>query len=168
MKDCKNEAEKTDQVIKWLCDHFYFDLEVWGTGIDGRRRRIDAIITPFDTEQWARPDIKFGVEIKRPGEQLNLSGMVNLVSQSIAYSMTNWDGYGKLPILMCSLEFDPTYCNSNGEMVIRHLLTKYNVGDLRYRTYMKTWEIVFGSERIWTLNQGTTGHGKRWMFKNEA
>ena len=168
MEDYKTETEKRNRVEDWLCDHFLFEHEVWGTGIDGRRRRIDSIITPLNTSEWARPDIKFGVEYKRPGEYLALSGMVNLVSQSIAYSMTEWDGYGRLPILMWSLELDPTYCNHNGEMVNRHLLTKYNVGDLRYLKRSKTWEIRFGSERIWTLSDGTTGHGKRWKFQNRA
>jgi hypothetical protein len=153
-------------ILNKLKEDFYIKQEVWGTHIEGGKLRIDALIKPKDTSEWANKDIVFGLEFKSPSRLIKLGDQCHYVKQAIDYSYTKFDKHGYVPILICPrIEFDESYSRKDDANLVRHLLCKFNVGELDYqeRGHHHGLGIKMASKYIWSST--TMGDGKTRLFK---
>lgn len=90
-----------DRVLPLLEPHFHIHREVTGHHPIGKRLRIDAILVPRDSTDWARPDIALGVEFKR-STAAGRKDSSKVIRQCMDYTVTDWKGFGiGLPIFFC-------------------------------------------------------------------
>jgi len=90
-----------DQVLPRLEPHFHVHREITGQHPLGKRLRIDAILVPRDSNQWARPDIALGVEFKRH-TATGRKDSSKVIRQCMDYTITDWKNFGVgLPIFFC-------------------------------------------------------------------
>jgi hypothetical protein len=95
-----SESAVKAPVIQRLEPFFNITEEVRGVDAHGRRVRIDAIVTPKDPSQWARPDIALGIEFKAMADR-DRKGISKVAAQCVDYARVNWSSFGFVPVFMC-------------------------------------------------------------------
>jgi len=160
-----SEAALSSAVLGRLSSSFYFQEQVWGRHISGSRKRVDAVIWPKNNTLWAKKDIAFGIEFKKPDSIMSLTDVTGMIRQAYDYLHTDFDGFGKIPILVCPLRLQDRYNGGNHEMsIIRHLLGKFGIGEILVKQYNDEMAIVFqASHCIWSEHYGVS-LGKTWLF----
>lgn len=159
-----SEAELASRVLERLDPSFTIAREVTGTHCSGKRLRVDAIIRPRDTGQWADPDVAFGIEFKHPDRDLNR--YTGWLAQSIDYTHVHWDGYGRRIILTCPgaaawLDADPQRPEGKPEIVLaKRLRGQLGVGELVLRWH-NGLSILVNGEHVWSERAGVV-RGRHW------
>lgn len=165
-----NEQEFKETILNRLSNSFKIREEWEGTGVTGQRLRIDALIKPIDPTPWKNKDVVFGIEFKRPSINSSMGSTNKHLKQAIDYSYTNWDHLGRIPILLCpAVSFTnptPGRDNRQQEMILKHLLCEFNIGELEETERGLT--ILFAQHhRVWSERDGIY-EGKRWSFKSTS
>ncbi|MFJ3932844.1 hypothetical protein [Streptomyces sp. NPDC090029] len=93
------------------------------------------------------------------------------MAQAIDYSMTAWDGYGRLPVFMCPDPFMRTREATPGldsvAMFMDGLLGKFNVGYMALFNGVGLTMLMHGSNTIWSERYGVS-HGKKWTLRSRT
>jgi hypothetical protein len=178
----RREAGFAQQVIPALMPHFNIHTEVHGTHPTGRRLRIDAVAVPRSPDGWSRSDIALGIEFKAPSEREDQrrerKGNAKIICQCIDYTLTDWDGFGYLPIFFCpgfaesravesrAFDFfaDPKDYNEGFRhgigFMMQAILGQSNAGELIHSDHLGWAFVINGHHRIWTEKYGI-GEGSR-------
>lgn len=178
----RREADFVQEVCSALTPHFQLHREVVGTHPTGRRLRIDAIAVPHDPEGWSRNDIALGIEFKAPSDRddqrRDRKGNAKIICQCIDYTLTNWDGFGYLPIF-----FSPGFAESRAVQdrafdffadakdynegfrhgigfMMQAILGQSNAGELVHSDHLGWAFLINGHHRIWSEKYGI-GEGSR-------
>jgi hypothetical protein len=129
-----------------LCEVFSEDFivntEVYSIN---NKNRIDLIITNGNNS--------FGIEIKKP--DLHTKNLVEGFWQCYNYSLTEWKGFGKIPIFYC---YDRTKINQTDNFIISRLLGYKGIGFVRKTNYYG-WLLTKSGDRIWSQKEGMTNKG---------
>jgi hypothetical protein len=166
-----SEAALTEAVLRRLSPWFRIDREVSGIHPTGRACRIDAVLQPRDAHVWKDPGIALGVEFKSWHSRVAGAGRkerIGLVAQAIDYSMTEWTGYGRVPIFMCPDPFArhrncPTTKPGELGQFVDGLLGQFNVGYLTLFNDSGLTMQMYGTNTIWYERRGVSG-GKNWSL----
>lgn len=143
-----------DDLAMWVLDQlapsFHIEREVWGTHCTGQRLRIDAVLRPRNTTDWADGDnAAVGVEFKlRAGGKTT----TKWISQCFDYSHTQWDTYGRLGIFAC-----PDVRMGWGEdadKAIGHLLGQIRIGELIQHCRYGLALVLHSHHRQWSQVRG--------------
>lgn len=171
----KSEDELASRVIERLVPWFAVDREVWGTHCSGRRLRIDALIRPRDAHLWKDPDVAFGIEFKRRGAGDGINAYTRWLAQSVSYTHTDWDGYGRRRILTCPgvtswLDRDPSRPpgdpGQRDALIAKRISGQLGVGELVLRrAYGLT--ILVNGEHVWSERYKTV-RGRHWSLRLES
>ena len=121
---------------------FIVNKEVYS--IDNKSR-IDLIISDNNNS--------FGIEIKKP--DLHTKNLVEGFWQSYKYSLTEWKGFGKIPIFYC---YNRSKFNQNDNFLISRLLGYKGIGLVK-QTKNYGWILTKSGDRIWSQNEGMTNKG---------
>jgi hypothetical protein len=157
------EEKFKQKVLADLAPHFNIQNE-WPGVCFGQNVRIDCLIKPKDTSAWAKKDIVFGVEFKQEVPINGMNYVLDHLKQTIDYSYAEWKNIGRIPILICpGLSFDQAYSNQSGETIMKHLLGRFGIGELKY-THRGLSIVMSGEHFIW--DQSGVALGKKWTFKN--
>lgn len=156
------EKDHIDQILSILSKDFKIRTE-WEGKCFGKNVRIDALIKPIENEMWANKEIVFGVELKKEFKATGLNEVTDHIKQAIDYSYAEWKGVGRIPILICPGISYTGYANENGESVIKHLLSRFAIGELK-QTHRGLAIVMADSHFIWDQTSGIC-EGKRWTFK---
>jgi hypothetical protein len=100
--DGVSEQEFIDALIQGLSPMFEVKTECWGTFYDLVNRtthkvRVDLICSPLPGFEW--PLGAFAVEAKKPTRGGNRY-LGDHLKQAFHYTMTDWDGFGRLPVFL--------------------------------------------------------------------
>jgi hypothetical protein len=130
-------ANLTEEEFRYFVEqdiekYFHIDREVWGTHLSGAKLRIDAVIRPKDTSEWANKDISFGVEFKSPSMLKTLGSQLAFSKQCIDYTFTKFQNYGFLPILMFPKLTVDAFITERCAQGYRHIFNQYLVGEMDY------------------------------------
>lgn len=136
-------ANMTEEEFRYFVEQdiaqfFHIEREVWGTHLTGIKLRIDAIIRPKDTADWANKNIAFGVEFKSPSMLKTLGSQLAFSKQCIDYSHTNFQGYGFIPILMFPKLTTDSYITERCAQGYRHIFNQFLVGEMDYYEHYAT------------------------------
>ena len=127
--------------------------------ISGNRKRIDAIII-----SKTHPHIKFGIEFKRL-DLSNFNKFTHWFKQSIIYTQSNWDSYGKLPILIAP---SINYNNESWSDAMKRLIGEFGIGEIEkliYHNGLFVYSIRFKETRIWSNAYGFNHNAVKMDFK---
>lgn len=153
-------------ILKQKCPAVFF----------GNRCRIDAVITPKDYTDWANKSLSFGVEFKHfsdgthdPGDKhASLNYYSKQFKQIIDYSYTEFNGFGRIPILICP----PLFGNISGKeytsslQLIKNCMGQCNIGELSIcpRNGLSIYFNTF--HRIWSERWGVSvGKVQKFLIK---
>ena len=167
------ESEYKNYILNLAAPHFHIQKEVTGYFFSNRCR-IDAVIKPKDNTDWANKSIAFGVEFKHfsdgayDGDSKSINYYSKQFKQIIDYSYTQFNGYGRLPILICPPLFNNRSGNihkiSSALQLIKNCMGQCNVGELTVEQNQGL-AIYFNSHhRIWSERWGV-GVGKIQTFR---
>lgn len=159
-----SETELKDFMRNELSRNFKIKEEWWGSHFSGRKVRIDMLIKPKQTSEWANKDVIFGIEFKRGN--LDNTGYINdYIRQCIDYSNTKFDKIGYIPILMCPPIFEEHHMTSRFTENIFSLLKSFNIGQL-YHSKNGLSIVYAGWHQVWAEKIGVH-EGKRWQMKTK-
>ncbi|MEV7638538.1 hypothetical protein AB0O32_01290 [Streptomyces rubiginosohelvolus] len=168
-----NEATLTEGVLRRLEPWFHIEREISGKHPTGRPCRIDAVLKPRDAPAWKNPDVALGVEFKSWFPHVINSSRKDTtgwVAQTIDYSMTDWTGYGRLPIFMCPDPFmrsrDVTGMDATNQFV-DGLLGKFNVGYMALFNGVGLTMLMHGNNTVWSERYGVS-HGRKWTLRSRT
>ena len=150
----KDESKIANAVCRRLSPHFIIEREVPGVhGPTGKRLRIDAIATPRDTTGWPEPS-SFGIEFK--GDDASPTEWGKHVAQALDYTFTEWEGYGRIPIMTCPSAFAKLSGPSGFD--IPRYFGGMGIGELKCEKYQG---LVFrkSDTRIWSETYGVSRVG---------
>jgi hypothetical protein len=143
-----DEAEFRRIVLRELRPHFKIRTEIRGTNWQGRRLRLDAVLRPRDLTGWHDPAPVIGVEFKRGGGG-GVGDLTRVIAQCVDYSMTMWDGYGRLSIFACGASSFIDDASAEFQGFILRLLGRFGIGflslDGRYG-----WTLSRDDQRYWS------------------
>jgi hypothetical protein len=154
------EYKLVSEILGAIRDKWDIYEEVEGTCFNGRRKRIDAIIKSKET------GIAFGVEFKRK----DLDGFSNFSSwlkQSIGYSLTDFPGFGRIPILVCP---GMEYPNKDINFVLKRVAGDFALGELVKITNKYNgdyYRILFKDYVYWDSRNGFSETSKKMKFDNK-
>jgi hypothetical protein len=154
------EARLVAEILGAIKDKWEIQEEVEGTCFNGRRKRIDAIIRSKEN------GIAFGVEFKRE----DLEGFGNFSSwlkQSIGYSLTDFPGYGRIPILVCP---GINYPNEEINFVAKRIAGDFALGELVRRSNRYDgifYRILFKDHVYWDSRNGFSETSKKMKFDDK-
>jgi len=157
------EKQIVDYWVKRLSKHFYIEQEVTGKHFSGKNLRIDAIIRPKDTTNWANKDIAFGVEFKDIEffkSDFDTKNYTKWMKQCVDYANTYFEGYGYLYILICPSRTPEKYSFS------LHLLSQLGVGQIVDSEYLGVTIMLNQTHKIWSEKNGVM-EGKRWKLERK-
>jgi hypothetical protein len=158
------ELDFSIKVLNRLSKDFYIQKEVWGTHFTGKKYRVDAVIKPKQSNLWARKDIAFGIEFKKPEAYLDCKIVSSMIRQSYNYLYTDFQGYGNIPLLVCPLKIQNTYCKENEMSFIKRLLGRFGIGEIVNTKDYRGLAIIFQeNEYVWCEKHGVM-KGKSWEF----
>jgi len=169
-----SEADYKRSILQLASKYFHVQKECYGKFFCNKCR-VDAIIKPLDVSQWANKEIAFAVEFKHFSDSPNGSGdndkSLNYYSkqfkQIIDYSYTEWNNYGRLPVLICPPLFNNIKYHgrtSRGMQLIKNCMGQCNVGELVVHS-KNGLSIYFNSHhRIWSERWGVSV-GKTQQFR---
>jgi hypothetical protein len=157
----QSEAQFSAWIIKQLRPYFFVEEQVWGTHLEGKKLRVDAVITLIeDTSK------QYAVEFKKPVVGKTIDAC-HLLTQAIDYRRTDWTGYGKLPVLICPgfegrLRSDGTANPWPDWHMYARAMAAHCVGELFF-TYRGDLSVRFaGDHPHWTSTGGLTHDGRTW------
>lgn len=160
-----NEKEFSKKVLLRLDSHFTIYEQVRGYHFTGKKFRIDAVICPKKTENWANPHIAFGIEFKSPDKIVGGNNVGQLIKQAYDYLNTDFENFGKIPILICPLKFQEHYSSFNEIRLIKRILGDFGIGEIVNDKNYKGLKIVFKETHdVWSERYGVE-YGKQWHFK---
>jgi len=160
-----NEKTINQLVSKRLIKSFHIEYEANGISqIDHKTRRIDAIITPINKQEWANPNIRFGIEFK--GFGVSEIQVYEQMKQCIDYSYCKFNGE-YLPILICPpIEQITKRYDLISYTFMMKFLNAFNIGEIK-TAHSGALEIVFSStHKIWNEFEGVK-EGNRWKFEKK-
>jgi hypothetical protein len=147
------EADLKCILIEQLSKDFVVHDEVSGVHCLGGRYAIDLVIQPRNKTGWKNPSVAMGIELKKINPD-SKTDYTHWVKQCIDYSLTNWDGFGHIPVFMGPGAFD--YYNANRD--IRSLLSSYRIG---FVDSVHGFQLVLAEKRVWCQYHGVQDMGKR-------
>lgn len=159
-----NERQLSDLVCERLGPWFAIEREVPGDYCGGGRLRLDAMLRPHDTSDWADDDLAFGVEFKRP-LPADTKSWAGRLAQAVDYTHTDWDGYGRVRIFICDgSEHAPRDEFQRDQMLFRNMLWQLGVGRLVFSEHRGL--SLFGGhlDRLWSERDGVN-HARIWSLK---
>lgn len=170
-----DEATLVVGVLSRLAPWFHVRREVWGRHPTGVRCRIDAMLTPRDSQRWKDPKITLGVEFKSWYSHVQNAARKDTtgwVAQAIDYSMVEWDGTGRVPIFMCPDPFKRNRTETDSGLhpvatFVDGLLGKYNVGYLALFNGVGLALLMHGNHMIWSERYGVS-NGRTWTLRPRA
>lgn len=160
----RTELDRRDWVLEQLSQWFDFELEVPGTHCSGQRLRLDAVLMPRDSSGWKDDRPAFGVEFKLPSPG-RTSDFTAWAAQSVDYTHTNWQGYGRLKVFMCPSPFVGLHQSEWPRLVVR-MLGQLGVGDLCQIPY-RGWALFLHDEILWDQSKGPV-KSKYWSIRPRA
>jgi len=156
------EKELKLKVLNRLSQYFFIQEEVDGVHFTGKKFRIDAVIKPFDVTGWKNPNVAFGVEFKQTSIEYDIRGVTGLIRQAYDYQHTDFETFGKIPILICPLKLHPIL-GDGAISFTRHLLGKFGIGEIRNTPHRGLSIIFQESHYIWDEKNGLS-LGRYWSF----
>jgi len=159
-----------DKFSKLVLSRFSKDFniyeQVWGVHEwTGARKRVDAVIRPKKTHLWKNQNIAFGIEFKKPDAYLDAKDVSKLIRQAYDYLHTDFEGFGKIPILVCPLKVQSVYCSENEMQFIRRVLGRFGIGEIQNRRGHIGLTIAFQDNYfIWSEERGIM-NGKHCLLK---
>lgn len=158
-----SEAEFSKQILNRLEGDFNIYREVWGRHIYTKKnKRIDAVIKPIEYMNWANPDVSFGIEFKKPSSYLDATKVSGLIRQAYDYLYVDFQGFGRMPVLVCPLKIQDLYCDPGEMPFIRRILGKFGIGEIANGHTGQC--IKFQNDHIiWSEKYGVQ-LGKTWKF----
>ncbi|MFJ8745861.1 hypothetical protein ACIRL2_41695 [Embleya sp. NPDC127516] len=97
----KTERELSTHVLGVLEKWFHIQEQVPGLYRGCEPVRIDAILVPRDPEPWFDEEPAFGVEFKRPVEDMNLGSYHAWAGQAVDYAHCEFGRHGRLQVFLC-------------------------------------------------------------------
>lgn len=162
------EADYKKIILEKTAMYFHIQKEVTGYFF-GNRCRIDAVITPKDNTGWSNKDVSFGIEFKHFSDNRDDSSLnyyTKQFKQIVDYSYTEFNGVGRIPVLICP----PLFNNLTGDLnlrqanLLKHVMGQCNVGEL-FLCKRKGLSIIFNAHHlIWCERYGVC-QGKTQQFK---
>lgn len=146
-----DEAEYRRLVMKELEAHFTIKEEVSGKHFSGTRLRIDAVITPKETDGWKNPQVALGLEFKEPTNIKGKHYFTYWAKQALDYAHTNWTGFGYLPILL-GPNADELFKSDLGD-----LLGAYKIGRVSITNGV---QFFISTKKVWCQTYGVQDYGK--------
>lgn len=137
-----------DEYLNALSKDWIIHKEVWGVNRWSKnKKRIDAIIVCK-----AYPTKIFGIEFKQD-KQKSFHYFTHWFKQTIIYTQTEWDGFGKIPILMCpEINYYENYAS-----VLKRIAGEFGIGELNKRILyngVNEYRIEFKEGRVWCTSGG--------------
>ena len=161
-KHCEDELKY--HILDKLSPHFDIQQEVHGTQSNkGRNRRIDAVIMPKNTQDWANKNVKFGVEFKGSLHSEDTANVTKLLLQAIDYHYTDFDGLGRIPILICPLELP----KGHESYLFKRFLGRLGIGEIRPMGSLGICIVFHESSVIWSEKSGVMeGRTNNFYYQN--
>lgn len=161
------EREYRNKLIKILSNEWHIEKEVEGFSEIGGKCRVDLVITPKNTDEWKHKGIAFAVEIKSPYKlKDDLNDFTKWIAQSIDYSYTSFDGYGRIPVLLSPGLIHRHIEVVDSRMIAKHLLGQFLIGELRPMPYRGLSIVMNTKDVIWSERKGVE-QGKRWNITHK-
>lgn len=166
MANLPNERALSNMILSRLSPFFNIKEEVKGilttpNGIK-EKYRIDAVIAPKDVSEWKNKNIAFGIEFKSIEVSEKMKGIAKLYAQAYNYQFVDWEGFGKIQILIC-----PPINTGNPETdsYLKRIMAYHNLGELGSIHSRKYLAILYNeTHRIWSENYGVS-EGKYRNFE---
>lgn len=146
------EKGLADRVCADLSPYFEIRREQWGTHLDGRRIRIDAIAWPKENVPW-KGEQYFGIEFKLLTRHAGTGTYTRWHAQAIDYSYSRFgrNQDRRIPIYCC-----PGFGRmGRGVDLFRRMVGQFRVGELR-RGYYGAWELAMSDTVVWREVYGRT------------
>lgn len=156
------------RIVEWLHEeltpHFHLHPEVYGTAPNGKRKKIDLIITPVDSAKWADPEVALGVEVKRLKRD-STGDYCRHFGQSADYAYTDFDRFGFVHVFAYP-DCVPVNIleHSYSSMLIPRLLGRVGVGSIHERQRDGLVFVLNGHD-IWSQRRGVIE--KTWKLKRK-
>ena len=156
-----SEDELKYHILSKLSPHFNIQQEVKGFQSNKSiNRRIDAVIKPKNTQDWAKKDVAFGIEFKGSMHSNKTRDVTSLFEQAMDYHHTDFNGLGRIPILICPLELP----KGQDGFFFKRLLGRYGIGEIRPMANHGICIVFHEMHIIWSEKSGVK-EGKTNMFK---
>lgn len=161
------EKEFKESILHRL-NPFFNIREEWPGVCFGNKVIIDALIKPKDITGWLNPDIIFGIEFK--ASKIGIGATSDHVKQTIDYSYSEFQGIGKIPILLCPginiidegiLNSTQLQFNKETSFLLR-VLSRFNIGEIKDGHNGLSF-IFSGCENIWSEKRGIA-RGRSYNF----
>lgn len=160
------EKELVDEYLTAISDKWNIYREVWGINKWSKnKKRIDAIIVCKEF-----PTQRFGIEFKREKVD-SFHYFTRWFKQAVIYSQTEWDGFGKLVILMAPGIQYHSY-NKDDQMMLSRIVGEFGIGEFKKEiyndwqgNYKKTvYKLVFKQDRVWCSEYGWNNKSLKQNF----
>lgn len=164
----QRELQYSQDVLQRLSDHFYIEEQVIGAHISGAQLRIDAVLRPKMAMLWANESVALGIEFKaRDSIKNDARSFTGWMAQAVDYSLTNWAGYGHLPIFICPgidlNDLPPEFRTREVVRFAERVLSQFNIGVLTHSDHLGYHFLSQGDHKIWSELYGVQ-EGKRWKL----
>lgn len=161
----KNEDDVARRCLDRLSRHFDIHEQVWGTHLSGCRLRIDAIVKPKDTSEWANKDIALGIEFKNEGGGeygIATNAYTKWLAQCADYANTNFDGFGFVFVFA----YGGMARLAEGAGVITRVMGQLGVGELESDRRRGLSFTLCRDHRMWSEAEGVH-EAKRWRLERK-
>lgn len=161
------QSEK--EFAEWMFERLapYFEVKEQVRGMNAEHDtilRVDAVITLKED-----PTKVYALELKKPVLGSKCIDAGHLLRQAVDYRYTIWNGYGKLPVLICPgfegrLQTDGTAHPVRDYATYSRIAAAFGIGELMF-TYSGDLCIKFaGSHEHWYSHRGLTSDGRTWRL----
>lgn len=159
-----SEDEIKYHILSKLSSQFHIQQEVEGTqALKSKKRRIDAIIKPKNTYDWANKEVAFGVEFKGSLHSEDTANVTKLLLQALDYHYTDFNGLGRIPILICPLELP----KGHDAYFFKRFLGRLGVGEIRPMGSYGICIVFHESSIIWSEKCGVMeGKTNKFYYQN--
>lgn len=157
--------QRAVQLLEGILEpHFTIEKEVVGTHAPTNSRlKIDMIVKPVATDEWADPNISIGIELKRhAGAFKDTKDYCKHAAQCVDYANTDWDCHGFVYILAYPSFIPPRAQDAH---LLHRFFGQMGVGVIEDSESFGAAFLV-NEHTMWSEKQGVV-EAKRWKLKRK-